>query len=295
MAYEIGRIAQQLYNCTCMVVHRQEWRVEQKFFQYNEVYREISFAQFMLEHTSNDLFICNPSFSDGSLGFEVRARKLMYIQGFNTFQILDCKFDRYVSVSNFVHTFIKTAYGIAAEVIPPFVEVNTDEVLPWGVRPKNSTILYLKGEGNLQNLLLRRFYDECSRLLYLEGPNIEQQFYRLNAGTLCQSELLKKIGIYRYFVSLSTCEGFGLVPLEAMALGATVVAFDGFGGRDYFERDGNSLVRAFPDIDGLARDFVSIIKDDTFAQRLASRGKETASSYSYARFKADWERVLAEL
>ena len=295
MTYEFGRIAQQLYNCKCIVVHDQKWHSERRIFQYNEVYETISFANFMLEHSGNDLFICNPSFSDGSLGFEIRAKKLMYIQGFNTFSVLDCRFDKYVSVSGFVHTFIQTTYDISTEVIPPFIEVSNDQDLPWQTRSSKSTLVYLKDNGNLQNRLLMRFCDECSNLFSLAEPSLTHDFEKIIAGSLSQSDLLKILGSYRYFVSLSTCEGFGLVPLEAMALGSTVVAFDGFGGRDYFERGKNSLVRAFPDIEGLARDFVSIITDDNCAEKLALRGKDTASGYSYARFKANWESVLAEL
>lgn len=295
MAYEVGRIAQQLYQCKCVVVHHQDWNSTRKIFDYSDDYEQISFAQFMHEHSANDLFICNPSFSDGSLGFEVRARKLMYVQGFNTFSILDCKFDRYVSVSEFVQTFIRTTYDVSSAVIPPFIDVNVDQDTPWQMRPANASVVYVKGDGNLQRQLFKRFCDECGRLFSSEDPKLTHNFELVIAGTLPQSELLKIVGRHRYFVSLSTCEGFGLVPLEAMALGSTVVAFDGYGGRDYFERGQNSLVRAFPDIEGLAMDLLSVVKDDDLAMRLALQGKETAGQYSYARFKKDWEDVLAGL
>ena len=51
----------------------------------------------------------------------------------------------------------------------------------------------------------------------------------------------------------SYAQGFGLMPLEAMAMGCTVVGFDGYGGRDYMRPDINCCVVPYPDIDGSPR------------------------------------------
>jgi len=43
---------------------------------------------------------------------------------------------------------------------------------------------------------------------------------------------------------LSVAEGFGLVPLEAMAMGSVVVGFDGYGGREHLTPGANCAVAA---------------------------------------------------
>jgi glycosyltransferase involved in cell wall biosynthesis len=53
------------------------------------------------------------------------------------------------------------------------------------------------------------------------------------------------------FLSFSTQEGFGLPPLEAMACGCVVVGYDGFGGREYFQR-GHAVVIPQGDVIGFA-------------------------------------------
>ena len=62
----------------------------------------------------------------------------------------------------------------------------------------------------------------------------------LDPSPLPQTDFLARLGACRYLVSLSAAEGFGLVPLEAMAMGTTIIGFDGFGGREYM-RSGKKL------------------------------------------------------
>ena len=51
------------------------------------------------------------------LGLSFPGEKLMYVQGVNTFEILDGFFDKYVASSLFVREFILRTYGMAIPVI----------------------------------------------------------------------------------------------------------------------------------------------------------------------------------
>ncbi|MGA7385613.1 MAG: glycosyltransferase [Methylocella sp.] len=117
-------------------------------------------------------------------------------------------------------------------------------------------------------------------------------------GNLPARELMRRIGAARYFLTLSLAEGFGLLPLEAMALGVTVVGFDGFGGRHYMQPGVNCAVCPYPDISGLADRIIVVMRDPAYAAALAQAGRRTAAEYSYERFRATWiaefERALAK-
>ena len=67
---------------------------------------------------------------------------------------------------------------------------------------------------------------------------------------------------HRYFLSLSACEGFGLAPLEAMACGCAVAAFEAGGGSEYMRAGLNCESVGYPDLDALADGLAALISDD---------------------------------
>lgn len=103
---------------------------------------------------------------------------------------------------------------------------------------------------------------------------------------------MAKLASRRYLLSLSLAEGFGLVPLEAMAVGTCVVGFDGFGGREYMVSGSNCIVRPYGDIDAVVMTLVRIIEDDRLAERLTRKAEETASSFTRREFELRWRAEL---
>lgn len=87
-------------------------------------------------------------------------------------------------------------------------------------------------------------------------------------------------------------EPFGLVPLEAMALGRPVISTLR-GGTTEFIRDGENAL-AFPadDPSALARTIARLAADDALRARLLERGRATAERYGRQRFA---ERIVAEI
>lgn len=90
-------------------------------------------------------------------------------------------------------------------------------------------------------------------------------------------------------LSLPFLESFGLVPLEAMASGAIVVGFTGYGALEYATPE-NGFWFA-PDhleetADALARVLTAVENKDTAMLQLREAGFETASRYSKARASA---------
>ncbi len=79
-------------------------------------------------------------------------------------------------------------------------------------------------------------------------------------------------------------EPFGLVPLEAMAVGRPVVG-TARGGTAEFVRDGeNALVFSADDELGLAQAIRRLAQDERLRQRLRDGGKRTAAGHTIARF-----------
>jgi hypothetical protein len=231
-----------------------------------------------------DVLICNPSFSPFMFGLRLPGTKISYVQHFVSFQTLDCHFDHYVAVSGFVSAFLSTVYGLQTRVIPPFINIaGLPEVAPWHDRPIGSTYVHLKGDPAFINPL----FDRLRTILAVRAPEIVLQPVP-HGPFIPQPELLRQIGSHRYFLTLSVSEGFGLVPLEAMALGTTVVGFDSFGGREYMKPGINCAVVPYPDIETVADNLIAVLRSPEQGARLAANGQETAAAYTYEAFVAAW-------
>ena len=87
-------------------------------------------------------------------------------------------------------------------------------------------------------------------------------------------------------------EPWGLVPLEAMALGRPVVATGRGGSGEYLADRHNALLFDAGDADGLAAALRSLAGDPALRERLRKGGRETAERYSEQRFN---RRAIEEI
>jgi Glycosyl transferases group 1 len=291
MAYHLARMLQVDFGWHAIAVEIAGERRQDSVQDYDVVFPTMTVDEMEKAITERDILIANPSFSFRWFGPRLPGRKLMYIQHFNTFKLLDRYFDHYVCVSDVVSRFVSTVYGLSAPVIPPFIELERCSDAPtWRERPVGSILIHLKGEPTLQRSLL----DRVRRLVAPLVPEIrlDELLYERPISRL---ELFRRLGQYQYLLSLCVDEGFGLIPLEAMALGTTVVGFDGFGGRDYMEPGINCLTTSYPDIEKVADYLVTAVRDPALAERLAQAGRLTAQSYSYERFRSAWHEQFRYL
>ena len=240
-----------------------------------------------------DVLVCNPSFSDRMPGLSFPGLKLMYVQGVNTFRVIDGFFDKYVAVSPFVAAFMRRTYGMALPVIAPFIHHDhRPRPLPaWKDRPQRSVVVYLK-----DTTLEQQFFDHFMSVLNARHPGVAFPVARIPANTP-HREFLRILSGYRYFLWLSAVEGFGLPPLEAMSCGAVAVGFHGGGGSSYCRARWrrNALMCGYPDFRRLADLFAKLLSDDTLARKLARRGRRTAAGYTFEKFRNAWIEELAPL
>jgi hypothetical protein len=284
MTYHLGRILHLDFGLEVVAVSLGGERPENGVFDYDMDFPTIGIVDMEQQIGDEDILLASPSFSNYYFGARLPGRKLMYVQGFNTFALLDRYFDHYVCVSSFVARFVRTTYAFTAPVIPAFIELGRfPTTRPWRERPARSIVIHLKGDPAFRKIALVRLRNAVARRF----PGVDLD-HVLEQPALPQTDFVAQLGGGQHLVSLSPAEGFGLVPLEAMAMGTTVIGFDGFGGREYMRPGKNCLVTSYPDIDGVAERLVAALGAPAFAERLAGAGRLTALQFGYRRFRVAW-------
>lgn len=85
---------------------------------------------------------------------------------------------------------------------------------------------------------------------------------------------LKKAAVC-VFPSMWNLEGFGLVAIEAMAVGRPVVAFDHAPLNEIITHRQEGLLVKSGDLEGLAQSIIKLLKDKKLQQKLGAQGKKT--------------------
>jgi hypothetical protein len=286
MAYHVGRILEKHFGYVCRVVRVAD-EDKNPVYAYPDRYDVVNPAFLESNITERDILVINPSFSHLQYGFRLPGRKLMYIQGFNTYNVMDGFCDYYVCVSRFVQDFIGLIYGLTPPVIPAFIHTDLiPECRSWGDRPSNSVLIHGKvyRDALIQKLTstMRARYPDISCQLVAPVPSDHRAF-------------LRQLGQHRYLLTLSPCEGFGLVPLEAMACGSTVVGFHGGGGTEFMRPGVNCQVTEYPRVVQVADLLADVIRNPDNAEKLALQASKDAQQYSYEVFAQRWIQYLTEV
>jgi glycosyltransferase-like protein len=137
-----------------------------------------------------------------------------------------------------------------------------------------------------------RFFAECECLDVRVGRDL-----RL-LGAVSDEELGRLYQIADALVFPSVNEGWGLVALEAMAMGLPVIASRVPPMTEYLRNEENALLVEPMDYEDLARQVVRVLTYEELPKQLAKQGKETSASYSWQRTAHSharfYERILAE-
>ena len=283
MAYHVAKIFSETFGFEPIAVGLTT--ADHGVFNYSTLFPLITIEKLAAEITLDDVLIANPSFSAHHFGLSLPGRKLMYVQGFNTFSLLDCRFDHYVAVSHVVQRLLAGVYDIQAPIIPAFInDIGGIEAPDWMQRRKGSIVASPK--------LPQVYLNHLQHCLNEQGCKVELSY--LPTDKIPQTELMRIIGQHQFFLSLSPAEGFGLMPLEAMAMGTVVVGFDGFGGRDFMRSGENCLVVPYCEIEHLAALIGSAMNDMTVGQRLSDASRITAQKpeFHYPSFRDAWTREM---
>jgi glycosyltransferase involved in cell wall biosynthesis len=164
----------------------------------------------------------------------------------------------------------RARFGIPAEA---FVMVSVGRVVPRKAAPQLVRVLAAAGAGDMY-LLVVGDGPECEAVRHLAAELGVADRVRL-LGHVSEQEKNEALSIADIFVSTSQHEGFGLVFLEAMAVGLPVVCYDRGGQTDFLSGLASGAVVRLNDIDSFTRSVMDLYH---------SRGRRSAvRSYNLAR------------
>lgn len=288
MAYHLGRILELDFGIKAIAAQVAGETPDHGIHDYDLRMPLVSLAQMERDIRADDILVVNPSFSPHQFGWRLPGFKLSYVQDFKTFALLDRGFNHYVAVSEFVRAFLQTVYALDVRVIPPFIDLEHMPVASdWHERPAQLVLPYRKGMPEVWELSWQRL----RQIVVQHAPQV--QFAEpLAASGIRQQDLFAQIAGVRYFLTLSAAEGFGLVPLEAMALGALVIGYDGFGGRQYMRAGENCEVVPYPQIERVAELLIAAVANTARSEQIARHGRQTAVRYGYSAFRRAWIEEL---
>ncbi len=230
----------------------------------------------------NDVLVF-PETLNGVLAELVQAdlpvKKVLYCQNhyyalFNAIapeRMAELPFDAIACQSHIAKTVLEGVLRLKQVKLVPCI-IDTDLFRP---RPKRMQIAFVPRKLPRESAAIHRIF----RLKYpafasLAWMAIENRSERETAEILGDSAIL---------LSLPFLESLGLVPLEAMACGAIVAGFDGYGGREYASADNGIWLP--PDhleeaADALALLIQQITRNDPEIARMRDAGFATVARYS---------------
>ena len=146
----------------------------------------------------------------------------------------------------------------------------------------------------------RRGSDDAVRVLsMLEGREALRGYRVVALDGMTHAEVASALRRSRLFLTFTAQEGFGLPALEAMACGAYVAGFDGFGGRE-FMRTGHSTVVPCGDVLAFAQTVEHLLAIDrrdpcVLRNRAATAAAWVRNEYSTTRETHDVRDVYRRL
>ena len=221
--------------------------------------------------------------------------------------------DRVVTTSSWLESGVRWRTPDKPVAVLP-VGVEPYRFLPAGTKAVRGTVrvaVFLrrepdKGQAILLELLdlLLSHRDEVSVTVFADDQPIPRAWFQekntqlvripVDKGTIAR--FLRRCDL---LVDASLHEGFGLIPLEAMACGAAVVASDS-GGINQFLKDGQNglLVKEVNKPERFLAEVVRLVRDRPLLASLRREALNTARRYSastcYGRYVAYFERCLED-
>jgi L-malate glycosyltransferase len=186
--------------------------------------------------------------------------------------------DKLIAVSGQLALNIKQKFGVEAEVVPNIVDT---EIFEYGKPEKRESGFTFVSIGSLlpvkrMRMLIEAFYrafkEEKSVKLYIYGQGsehvrLEKLIPRYGLGSRVhimvmrdRKEIAKKLRESQCFVLASASETFGVVYIEAMAMGLPVIATK-CGGPEDFVDESNGVMIPVDDMEALAKAMKDMYRD----------------------------------
>ncbi len=299
MIYHLGRIIDRCFGfesyACCHNGSTFEDAQRGNVFQYDHMMPSISISDACSIAGGDDVLISFDPPASWLLGWTFPGMKICYVQSLLQQHVIDQRFDVYVSVSRAVSYYLSAVYNLDSPIISPFIN-SVDEIAqaPWADRPEYVFMPFRNGTRKQKST----WEASCAAFTNRIASRIPQLQYdpRLSSGVVySQKFMLMLISRVRYALFLSEMEGFGLTPLEAMALGTIPLGYDGYGGRDYMEAGHNCVTVPYPNILKAADLAADLIGNQDIGMVMSENGRNTASKFSYKKFESAWIELFSGL
>jgi hypothetical protein len=290
MAYSVGKILQARWGYTLINVQVPGPSTAWSMFG-TEPPPSISPEELERSASPADILVCNPSFSRLGLASRFPGKSISYVQGIDTYDFLDPGFTHHVAASPIIRSYLAAVHDVSAMVIPPFIEASNVRLDAWSQRPARTVLVNRKGNSAHHD----RLYDEVINGIRDLVPDVTFQPLLSGDGPMTRRELLERLAGHRYLLNLVTVEGFGLIPLEAMASGTIVMGFDGSGGRHYMRPQENCMAVPYHKPGQAISNAVEALQVEGLCRIMAVQAQITASQFSKATFEESWRAALSHI
>lgn len=131
--------------------------------------------------------------------------------------------------------------------------------------------------------------------------SLKEQIVRLGIQSSAEihsssKDIFREYAKCAFLVLTSAYEGFGMVLIEAMAVGLPVISFDcKCGPRDIIDNGNNGLIVHHGDCHALSKAMSNLMKDDGLRLRMSLKAKITSESFSEDVIMKKWVRLFDEL
>jgi glycosyltransferase involved in cell wall biosynthesis len=161
-----------------------------------------------------------------------------------------------------------------------------------------------KATTQLIQALKRSALPQAHLLIIGEGPDtatvrraaseagVAQRVHFL--GALDEQEKYRVLAMSDVFVSSSQHEGFGLVFLEAMAMGLPIVCYDHGGQTDFLSTPDTGYVISLNDLDAFTRALVDLSSDPQQRADMSARNRKRIEQYFIDTCAARYEHIFLE-
>lgn len=111
----------------------------------------------------------------------------------------------------------------------------------------------------------------------------------------CNKDMINIYPNYDIYLMTSRYEGFGLVTLEAMECGLSVIAFDISPNKDLILNEINGLLIPSYDVNEFSSAMLRVAENEELIKELANNLKLSTEKFSYKDFIIKWVELLNDL
>jgi glycosyltransferase involved in cell wall biosynthesis len=141
-------------------------------------------------------------------------------------------------------------------------------LMPYIIKDKPDTVLYILGEGPDRETLL----EESKK------NKVENNVHFL--GRVSHKEALERIKASDIFVLNTSYEGFSHLILESMAIGTPVITTKAGGNPEIIQSGVNGIMVDYDDVEAINRAIKSILEDRHLSSTLGINSKKTVTSFT---------------